>query len=248
MSTSTLAIVLAAGEGKRMKSSLPKVLHTLGGKPLLGYVLETLKVSGIDSVVVVIGPNAEQVESVASQTYVEASISVQSERLGTAHAVLAAREHISRHSDGEILVLFGDTPFLSTETIGKMRQEIADGLDVVVSGFYPEDNRGYGRLIMEDGGLIAIREERDATSAQKEIRLCNGGIMGFSAGNCLDLLTQVDCDNAQGEYYLTDTPEIACQMGLRTGVVEVEEREVLGVNTADQLLELEKTIETGERY
>jgi bifunctional UDP-N-acetylglucosamine pyrophosphorylase/glucosamine-1-phosphate N-acetyltransferase len=236
----SFAVVLAAGEGKRMKSSLPKVLHKLAGQPLVGHVLETLKKAQVDSVAVVIGPNASGVEDFVRETIPQAAIAVQAERRGTAHAVLAARHVLSQRADGEVLVLFGDTPLVKSETIENIRKELIERSDVVVTGFYPEDNTGYGRLIVENGRLIAIREERDVTEEERKIKLCNGGIMGFRAKTCLHLLDQIGCDNAQGEYYLTDAPEIALRENLTSTVVEVEENEIFGVNTSEQLAALEE--------
>src|SRR5690348_3671105 len=174
-----LAIVLAAGEGTRMRATLPKVLHQIGNRTLLEHALRTAMQAGGSRLSVVIGPSqtavADEVRRIAS----EAQIFEQRERLGTAHAVLAAREALVPASD-DILVMFADTPLVRAETLGRLRQALADGAAVVVLGFTPADPTGYGRLITRDDELIAIREEKDASAEEKKISLCNGGLMALS--------------------------------------------------------------------
>ena len=236
----SLAVVLAAGEGKRMKSSLPKVLHKLAGEPLLGHVLTALGNADVEAIAVVIGPNRPDVEVFVHEKTPRATVAVQHERRGTAHAVLAARDLLATWTSGEILVLFGDTPLIKPSTIERIRDQLSDGSDIAVTGFYPADSTGYGRLITEGERLMAIREQKDASPEELEVKLCNGGIMGLRAEACLRLLDKIGDDNSQGEYYLTDVVEIAAAEGLLATVVDVDELEISGINTIEQLQILEE--------
>ncbi len=236
----SLAVVLAAGEGKRMNSSLPKVLHKLAGEPLLGHVLTALGNADVEAIAVVIGPNRPDVEVFVHEKTPRATVAVQHERRGTAHAVLAARDLLATWTSGEILVLFGDTPLIKPSTIERIRDQLSDSSDIVVTGFYPADSTGYGRLITEGERLLAIREQRDASPEELEVKLCNGGIMGLRAEACLRLLDKIGESNSQGEYYLTDVVEIAAAEGLLATVVDVDELEISGINTIEQLQVLEE--------
>ena len=236
----SLAVVLAAGEGKRMKSPLPKVLHKLAGEPLLGHVLTALGNADVEAIAVVIGPNWPDVEVFVHEKTPQATVAVQHERRGTAHAVLAARDLLATWTSGEILVLFGDTPLVKPSTIERIRDQLSDSSDIVVTGFYPADSTGYGRLITEGERLLAIREQKDASPEELEVKLCNGGIMGLRAEACLRLLDKIGDDNSQGEYYLTDVVEIAAAEGLLATVVDVDELEISGINTIEQLQILEE--------
>jgi UDP-N-acetylglucosamine diphosphorylase/glucosamine-1-phosphate N-acetyltransferase len=236
----SLAVVLAAGEGKRMKSFLPKVLHKLAGEPLLGHVLTALGNADVEAIAVVIGPNRPDIEVFVHEKTPRAMVAVQHERRGTAHAVLAARDLLATWTSGEILVLFGDTPLIKPSTIERIRDQLSDGSDIVVTGFYPADSTGYGRLIVEGERLLAIREQKDASPEELEVKLCNGGIMGLRAEACLRLLDKIGDDNSQGEYYLTDVVEIAAAEGLLATVVDVDELEISGINTIEQLQNLEE--------
>jgi bifunctional N-acetylglucosamine-1-phosphate-uridyltransferase/glucosamine-1-phosphate-acetyltransferase GlmU-like protein len=235
-----LAVILAAGEGKRMKSSLPKVLHKLAGEPLLGHVLTALGNADVGDIAVVIGPNRPDVEDFVHAKTPRATMAVQHERRGTAHALLAVRDLLAAWTSGEILVLFGDTPLIKPSTIKRIRGQLSDGSDIVVTGFYPADSTGYGRLITEGERLLAIREEKDASPEELEVKLCNGGIMGIRAEACLRLLDKIGDDNSQGEYYLTDVVEIAAAEGLLATVIDVDALEISGINTIEQLQILEE--------
>src|SRR6202171_1886882 len=164
----SLTIVLAAGEGTRMRSSLPKVLHPVAGQPLLAHVLGAVPKGAGAATAVVIGPNHEAVAAVARRLRPDAAIFVQRERLGTAHAVLAAREAIARGAD-DLLVVFGDTPLISAETFERLRAPLEKGASLAVLGFRAEDPTGYGRLVVEGGRLVAIREHADASQAEHAI-------------------------------------------------------------------------------
>ena len=233
-STRTAAIILAAGMGTRMKSSLPKVLHPVAGRPMIGHLLDRLDALAFDRLVVVLGVGADAVAAAVAPV----PTAVQDPPLGTAHAVLAAREAMADF-DGDVLVLFGDTPLLTAETMEKMiaRRRGADDPAVVVLGFRPDDSGAYGRLVIGgDGSLEAIVEDRDATPEQRAMPLCNAGIMAVDGRHLFALLDAVGNDNAKGEYYLTDIIAIARGRGLACAVAEVEdEREVMGVNARTEL-------------
>jgi bifunctional UDP-N-acetylglucosamine pyrophosphorylase/glucosamine-1-phosphate N-acetyltransferase len=227
---SCLTIVLAAGEGTRMRSALPKVLHEVAGRTLLAHVLAAVREAASSSVAVVVGPDHDAVAAEAKRVLPGADIAVQRERRGTADAVLAAAEMIARGFD-DILVIFADTPFIRPETLQQLRQALANGAAIAVLGFRPKDPSGYGRLIVHNGELVAIREEKDASASERAIDLCNGGLMALSGQRALAILRQIRNDNAKGEFYLTDAVAIAREMKLGTVAIEVGEDEVSGINT-----------------
>ena len=233
-----LTIILAAGEGKRMASDLPKVIHPVAGLPMVCHVLDTAKAAGATDIAVVAGNRAELVSKVVQDHDSDATIHIQKERNGTAHAVLAARDAVqSTHDD--VVVLYGDVPLIKTDTVLAARQALADGADLVVLGFNSKLPTGYGRLIVEAGQLLAIREEKDASDAERAIEFCNSGIMAFRAPNMLGVLDAISDDNSQGEFYLTDAVEIGRSRGLNVVAIEVPEEETLGVNDRIQLAQVE---------
>lgn len=236
------AVVLAAGEGTRMRSQRPKVLHEVAGRSMLGHVLASVTATGAGSVAVVIGPDRGDVATEAERIAPGAATFVQMERRGTAHAVLAAREALGAGTD--VLVLFGDTPLVRPETIGRLRDALSDGVAVAVLGFEAADPTGYGRLVLDNAGaFIAIREEKDATAAERALRLCNGGLMAIAGDHALALLGAVGNDNAKGEFYLTDVVSLARGRGLATAYVTAPEAEVLGVNDRAQLAVAEQVVQ-----
>lgn len=237
-----LAVVLAAGEGTRMRSSLPKVMHEIGGETLLSHVLLAVRDAGAQGCAVVIGPNHDSVEKEALRVIPQAEIAKQIQRLGTAHAVLAARKSLERSFD-DVLVVFADTPLVRAETLLRLREALATGAAVAVAGFTPADPTGYGRLIVKDGKLIAIREHNDASEAERKITLCNGGLMALDGKYALSLLDRIDDNNAKKEFYLTDAVALANQVGLTAVAVEVEEDDVRGINTKAQLAETEAVLQ-----
>jgi len=238
-----LAIVLAAGEGTRMKSSQPKVLHRVAGRSMLAHVLSGVDDANIRSVAVVIGPGRDDVRAEASALCPEASFFVQEERRGTAHAVLCARDAIAEGYD-DIIVLFADTPLITGETLLALRAALAEGAAVAVLGFEAADPFGYGRLILDDTGrLLAIREEKDASADERALTLCNGGLMALDGRHALDLLLKIDANNAKNEFYLTDVAAHAKRAGLETRVVLGRENEVLGVNDRAQLAQAEAIVQ-----
>jgi len=239
---SCLAIVLAAGEGTRMRSTLPKVMHPLGGEPLLSYVLKAAQAAGCGEIAVVVGPDHDAVAALAREAAPKAQVFVQQERFGTAHAVLTARKAIARGAH-DVLVMFADTPLVSPDTLTQLRKALARGAAVAVLGFRPVAATGYGRLITEGDALTAIREERDATPAERAITLCNAGLMALSGDHALALLDAIGNANAKREYYLTDAVAIARAKGLPTVAIETEEDEVRGINTKAQLAEAEAVLQ-----
>ena len=230
-----LTVVLGAGKGTRMKSALPKVLHRVAGLSMLGHVLKLAQQTGATRFAVVVGPGRDAVAAEARAHLPDAQIFVQSEQLGTAHAVLAARPALAAHA-GDVLVLYADTPLITAETINRLRAALEQGAGVAVLGFEAADPTGYGRLVTDTAGnLVAIREEKDASHAERGIRICNSGVMAFRLANLLGVLDAVGNQNANGEYYLTDAIEIARRHSERAAVVICPESEVLGVNSRVQL-------------
>ena len=239
---SGLIIVLAAGEGTRMRSARPKVLHEVGGRTLLSHVLHAVRAAGAPQVAVVVGPDHAAVAEEAKRVVPDAAIAVQRERRGTADAVLAARDHIARGFD-DVLVIFADTPFIRAETLARLREALASGAAVAVLGFRPKDATGYGRLIVEGGALQRIVEEKDTNAAERAVDLCNGGLMALSGRHALDLLGRIGNVNAKKEFYLTDAVAIARALNLRAVAIEVGEDEVSGINTKAALAEAEAALQ-----
>jgi bifunctional UDP-N-acetylglucosamine pyrophosphorylase/glucosamine-1-phosphate N-acetyltransferase len=237
-----LTIVLAAGEGVRMRSARPKVLHELAGRSMLAHVLSTVREGATGDIAVVVGPNGDSVAAEALKAAPEAKIAVQHERRGTADAVLAARDQIDRAYD-DILVLYADTPLIEAATLAAMRAELASGVGVVALGFEAADPTGYGRLIERDGRVLAIREHKDASAEERASRLCNAGPIAFSGPEALSLLEAVTPTNAQNEYYLTDIVEIANARGLMAKALPANEKDVLGVNDRVQLAAAEAAVQ-----
>ncbi|MDE2373002.1 MAG: bifunctional UDP-N-acetylglucosamine diphosphorylase/glucosamine-1-phosphate N-acetyltransferase GlmU [Hyphomicrobiales bacterium] len=235
---SCLAIVLAAGEGTRMRSGQPKVLHAVAGRSLLDHVLTAVADAKADATAVVIGPQQADVAAVVRQVAPKAECFVQRVRRGTAHAVLAAKSELNRRVD-DVVILYGDTPLIRAATIKRLRAPLAKGAAVVVLGFRPSDPAGYGRLIVNKGKLVAIREEADASASEKAIGLCSGGIMALAGAQALAILRRIGDRNRKREFYLTDAVAIAASMKLNAVAIEVEEDEVRGINTKSQLAEAE---------
>ena len=231
-------IVLAAGEGTRMKSATPKVLHSVGGLPMLEHVLRSTKAFGAESTAVVIGPNVPAVEDFLKEHPAPIEIFVQAERLGTGHATMAASKFLADSKNSNI-VLFGDTPLIRPQTLDQIKSLLVGDADLVVQGFEPDNPTGYGRLLVKDGQLTAIREEKDATDTERKIGLCNAGAMGFAPGILSKLLNLLKNDNAQGEYYLTDCVELAQAQGLSVNVVKGDAADAAGINSRAQLAAVE---------
>jgi bifunctional UDP-N-acetylglucosamine pyrophosphorylase/glucosamine-1-phosphate N-acetyltransferase len=237
-----LAVVLAAGEGTRMRAARPKVLHEIAGRSLLAHVLGVLREVGGLAAAVVVESAAGAVAAEAERAWPGPEIFVQAERRGTAHAVLAAKAAIARGPD-DVLVVFADTPLVRPRTLSRMRDALAQGAAVAVLGFRPRDPHGYGRLVLQGDELIAIREELDASAAERAIGLCNGGLMAFAGATALAILERIGDQNRKGEFYLTDAVAIARAMKLKAVAIETEEDEVRGINTKAQLAETEAAMQ-----
>ena len=239
---SSLTIVLAAGEGTRMRSSIPKVLHPVAGQSLLAHVLGAAPNGAGAALAVVVGPGQEAVEQEAKRLRPEAATFVQRERLGTAHAVLAARDAIRRGAS-DLLVVFGDTPLISAATLKRLREPLNKGADLAVLAFRAADPSGYGRLLVQGNRLISIREQAEATAEERAINLCNAGAMAFDGRTAMAVIEKIRNANSKGEYYLSDAVAIVRDLGLEAIVVEANEDEVRGINNKAQLAEAEQVMQ-----
>ncbi|WP_310620439.1 bifunctional UDP-N-acetylglucosamine diphosphorylase/glucosamine-1-phosphate N-acetyltransferase GlmU [Flexibacterium corallicola] len=246
MDSSCLAIVLAAGLGTRMRSSLPKVMHEVGNLPLVGHVLRAVNEAGADKIAVVVGPNMPVVEEAVVRIAPNASNYTQVDRLGTAHAVKAAESAYLEGHD-HVLVLFGDTPLVTAQTFNKLRHKLHQGADIAVLGFSAKNPFGYGRLLVENGQLKAIREEKDASEQERKVQFCNAGIMAFKGKHLQSIVAAIGNSNAKGEYYLTDAVEIGRDLGLKVVAEEAEELEVQGINNREQLANCERVFQEAMR-
>lgn len=243
--TELLSIILAAGEGTRMRSTTPKVLHAVGGLSVIGHVLRTSKTMQ-GQIAVVVGPNHEAVENTVAAIAPAATIAHQLERLGTGHAVRQAKAAYEA-AMGNIIVLYADTPLVTATTMGEIVQRLDGGADIVVVGFRPNDPTGYGRLLTEGDRVHAIREHRDASEAERLIDLCNSGIMGFRADALRSVIDRIGNSNAKGEYYLTDAVELAQGDGKRVDYVVADADEVIGVDDRTKLSIAEATFQEVRR-
>lgn len=241
--SSTAAIILAAGMGTRMKSAMPKVLHPIAGRSMLGHVLAVTGALAAARRVVVVGPDMAVVETAARQAAADVQIALQAQQRGTGDAVKAARTEMAGFV-GDVLILYADTPLIRPQTLQAMLLARRDGASVVVLGFYPADPGQYGRLVERPGGgLDAIVEFKDATAQQRDIGLCNSGVMAVDGALLFDLLAEVRNENVNREYYLTDIVAIARARGLACAVVEADADEVLGVNSRVELAQAETILQ-----
>ncbi|MDI7863197.1 bifunctional UDP-N-acetylglucosamine diphosphorylase/glucosamine-1-phosphate N-acetyltransferase GlmU [Rhizobiaceae bacterium n13] len=247
MERSCLAVILAAGESTRMKSNMSKVLHKVANRPMIAHVMEAVGRADVASAAVVVGRDAEKVIRAATIPGIEVESYLQTERLGTGHAVLAAREAIARGYD-DILVAYGDVPLITEAPLIAARQGLAAGNDVVVIGFHTDRPTGYGRLIVDDGELLAIREEKDATESERAINWCNSGLMAINGRKALDLLGRIGNNNAKGEYYLTDLVEIVRSLGGHAIAVDAPEQETMGCNNRAELAVVERLWQERRRH
>jgi len=239
---SSLTVVLAAGEGTRMRSALPKVLHPVAGQSLLSHVLDAAPHGAGAALAVVVGPDHKAVADEVARVRPDAKTFIQRERLGTAHAVLAAREAIARGAD-DLLVVFGDTPLISAATFARLRAPLKNGAALAVLGFRAADPTGYGRLLAEGDHLVAIREHADATPEERKVTLCNAGVMAFDGHKALEIIDKIGSANSKGEYYLPDAVGIVRDFGWEAVVIETSEDEVRGINTKAQLAEAEAVMQ-----
>lgn len=238
-------IILAAGQGTRMNSDRPKVLHHVAAAPLLHHALATAHSLDPSRIVVVTGHEAEAVAASATAYSEAVECAVQDPQQGTAHAVAQAAPLLAK-AEGEAIVLYADTPLIREETLRAMLEARVQH-SVVVLGFHAKDPGRYGRLLTQDSNLLAIREFKDATEAERAITLCNSGVICAEAKLLFSLIAEVKNTNASGEYYLTDIVEIARARGQSAGVVLCDEAETLGVNTRAQLAEAEAAFQSRAR-
>jgi bifunctional UDP-N-acetylglucosamine pyrophosphorylase/glucosamine-1-phosphate N-acetyltransferase len=237
-----LGIVLAAGEGTRMKSARPKVLHEIASRTMLAHALAAVAAAGVDDLAIVIGPDRADVAAEALKAAPRVQVFVQERRLGTAHAVLAARAAIAAGYD-DVLIVYADSPLIRPATLEALCAGLAEDADVVALGFAARDPTGYGRLVEKDGRLVAIREHKDATAAERAIALCNAGPIALAGARALELLDAVGSDNAAREFYLTDIVGIAAARGLKARAQIAPEDEVMGVNDRVQLAAAEAVMQ-----
>jgi bifunctional UDP-N-acetylglucosamine pyrophosphorylase/glucosamine-1-phosphate N-acetyltransferase len=240
-----LSIILAAGEGTRMRSATPKVLHPVGGLPVVSHVLRTALAAG-SRIAVVVGPGHEAVEAAVARMAPAATLARQLDRLGTGHAVRQAAPAFASAA-GNVVVLYADTPLVSAATLADVAARLDAGADIVVVGFRPFDPTGYGRLLTRDGRLTAIREHKDATEDERAIGLVNSGIIGFRADTLRAVIDRIGNDNAKGEYYLTDAVELANADGRRVDFVEAGASELIGVDDRTKLAQAEATFQEFRR-
>ncbi len=241
--TKRAAIILAAGQGTRMKSPVPKVLHKVAGRTLLDRAIDGAQALGCERIIVVVGAHSPQVGEHVRKRLGEGAIVVQDPPLGTGHAVLAARAALAGF-EGDVVVTAADTPLMDAVAIQPL---FAIEADVAVLGFKAADPFGYGRLVFQGEQLVAIIEEKDATEAQRAIAACNSGVILARAGLLFDLLARVGNANANGEYYLTDVIGLANTAGLTVRAAFAPEEATMGVNSQSQLAQAEAAWQYGAR-
>ena len=235
------AVILAAGKGTRMESDLPKVIHTIDGICLADYVIEAAKAAGVDEICLVIGYQAERVKQAIAHK--EVVFALQEQQLGTGHAVKCAADFLTE--DGETIILFGDTPLITAETLMHLAEHHRQcGNAVTVLSAMIEDATGYGRIIRdENGNFVKSVEHKDATEAERQVKEINSGMYIFDTVCLKEALGQLTNNNAQGEYYLPDTWTILKEKGFRIDAYRLEEPEdITGVNTQQQLAEAAEII------
>ncbi len=237
------AIILAAGQGTRMKSPLPKVLHPVGGRAMLDHAIDAAEALGCERIVVVVGDHSPSVRAHVARRLGEAAIAVQDPPIGTGHAVRAAEAALQGFA-GDVVVTYGDVPLLTAADI----EPVFNGEDgVTVIGFEARDPGAYGRLVMDGDTLAAITEAKEASAEVLALTLCNSGVMAAPAALLFELLAEVRNDNARGEYYLTDVVELARRRGAATRVVHAPEDAVMGVNAQAELAVAEALFQTVQR-
>lgn len=235
----TAIIVLAAGKGTRMFSKTPKVLHKIGGKPMVYHVIDSSLATNPRPSKIIAVLN-DDMENVRQQIQDVCHIGIQKEQKGTADAVKSALPHLKGFK-GNIIILYADTPLISPHTIQKLLETLTSDVAVSVLGFNPEDPAQYGRLVLDnENNLSRIVEYNDATDEEKMIRLCNSGIVAVKGGLLNSLIDKINNNNAKGEYYLTDIIQIANELGHKCSYVAADASEVAGVNNRLQLAEVEK--------
>ena len=243
----SVVIILSAGMGTRMQSDLPKVLHNVACEPLLIHSMRTASQIGAHKTIVVTGHGAKDVAKVATSFDPSAEIVNQSEQFGTAHAVDQTRKALLNF-DGEVFVLYGDTPFIEPSTLLRMSKERNDGAKVVVLGFNTKRKSSYGRLIISpDGSLEEIVEYKDANTDQRKISFCNSGVICTDSKLLFNLIAEVENNNSNNEFYLTDIVKLAKNKNLKCAAVECAENEAMGINSKVELANAETYFQTRKR-
>ncbi len=243
----TAAIILAAGKGTRMKSDLPKVLHKIGNAPLVAHVIASVRQTDLDKLIAVVGHEAEMVAKAVEEIYDDAFIVTQTDQLGTAHAVLQVLPALKGFK-GQVLILYGDTPFIRPETLESMLESQTNGNSVTVLGFESPTPGSYGRLIVDaEGNLDRIVEAKEATPDELATTLCNSGVMCIESAALHALIPEISNTNAKGEYYLTDIVALARTKYLKCAVVTCPESETLGVDSREALIKAEAIFQTRSR-
>ncbi|MFM9976789.1 MAG: bifunctional UDP-N-acetylglucosamine diphosphorylase/glucosamine-1-phosphate N-acetyltransferase GlmU [Sphingomonadaceae bacterium] len=238
-------IVLAAGQGTRMKSELHKVLHPIAGRPMLHHLLASVDTLAPARTVVVVGKGRDQLEAALGP---DVALAVQEPQLGTGHAVQQAEAALADF-DGDVLILYGDVPFVPAATMQGMidRLNAPDAPAIVVLAFEPDDTQRYGRVIVEDGRIVKMVEHKDATDAERAVRLCNSGLMAAKARDLFALLARVTDDNAAKEFYLVDVVNIANADGRTCVAVSTDPFDVAGINSRSELAAMEAAWQTRRR-
>ena len=242
---SIAVVILAAGKGTRMESDLPKALHKIGHAPLLAHAMQAAASLDAEKTVVVVGHKAEAIAEAAKEIDAEVLIAHQDTQLGTAHAVTQARPALEGF-EGDILVLYADTPFISQQTMINIQNARAEA-DLVILGFEARDPGHYGRLVTDGVQLKKIVEFKDASKQERAINLCNSGVMAASADVLFSMTEKIGNENASSEFYLTDCVELARQAGKTAAVVKCDEAETLGVNSRADLATAEAAFQTFAR-
>ena len=238
-------VILAAGKGTRMNSDLPKVLHQIAGAPLLVHAMKSGASLEPEKTVVVAGHGFEAVQKAATNWDETAEVVHQQEQNGTGHAVMVTREALAGFS-GDVMVLYGDTPFVQPETLERMIKARGDHA-VVVLGFHDDTAEKYGRLVMEGDTLTAITEYKDADAVTRDIDFMNSGVMLIKGDVLFDLLDDTNSENASGEYYLTDIVEVARNKGFTSTAIACDVSETMGVNSRAHLAEAEAAFQVRAR-
>ncbi|MEL8055759.1 MAG: bifunctional UDP-N-acetylglucosamine diphosphorylase/glucosamine-1-phosphate N-acetyltransferase GlmU [Pseudomonadota bacterium] len=245
--TARAAIILAAGQGTRMKSDLPKVLHAVGGRAMVDWSIDLAKRVGCERIVVVCSPAGEAVQAHIADTLGPDAIAIQDPPQGTGHAVQCAQAALGGFI-GDVVVLYGDTPLIPATAVEALFAELESGAKVGVLGFEAEVPGGYGRLITNsDGDLEAIVEAKDANANELAVSFCNSGVMAARADTMFSLLSNVTNENAKGEYYLTDIVGLAKEEGGVCRAVRCSEADVLGVNSRVELAQAEAAFQARRR-
>ena len=242
MTRARAAIILAAGQGTRMKSPLPKVLHPVGQRAMLDHAIDAAEGLGCERIVVVVGDHSPQVRAHVEKRLGAQAVAVQDPPLGTGHAVRAAEQALAGF-DGDVVVTYGDVPLLKAADIAP----VFGGEGVTVIGFEARDPGAYGRLVIEGDALVAITEAKEASPQVLALTACNSGVMAAPAAVLFQLLAQVTNDNAKGEYYLTDVVELARKAGHPTRAVFADEDAVMGVNAQAELAQAEALFQKVQR-